>query len=766
MGTRSRLSLAWLFLCATAACGDDSDGGAEFDPDAIVIDDVSDELALGFDLGVGDGTDDGDGDAVDLRVDSVQDPDAETDPDASLDAMDDADRPGLPDAELDADARDDADATELCSARRGGMTLLSPADGAEVCGRVPLFAQLPDDSSGLTVEFRVADVTVAEDDEAPYEGEWDTRGLAPGQYAVTARALDGVRDVGSDCVTVTVTASVDCDNPPTLRITAPDPDAFVRGRLDVAAAATDDFGVTEVQFFVDRGLISDDNSVPFSALLNTGTFDDGEHELSAVAHDTAGQTARDAFTITIDNTPPAVAITAPERGEMVAESVRVEAEVSDALGVRTVRLRLDERDEIALAGPPYAFDLGVASLESGIHRVTVTARDVAGNLGEDTRQFVVDRPPSVEIVAPADGAELDAPVPIEVDASDDLGLPVVVLYVDGEPEATRDGSGAFAWNPPFEARDYLLEVLATDSRGQTAGDAVTVALDRPLTLFVSLCGDGVCVPLEDGLAVSGEVAFLVEAEDDEGALAIASLFVDSVRERRDFAAPFELVWNTSELDPGEYAIEIRGRSTRDEVASLFYTLEVVEEGGCTSLLCDCEGIPTVVNPGEFCFSDDQCIDGACVVSDILFGTCQQLCSPGFCVAEVCGTGICIPRLDSVTGEPLTFPDGRPQGTCIAATDPDPPTGDWDACAEGIDSCASDSDCFTLRDTRAMCFPQCDLFGDCPSREGFAGECLVTNDAGSATHCVITCEIAGFPLGCPTGMSCTAVTDDVNVCVWP
>ncbi len=94
------------------------------------------------------------------------------------------------------------------------------------------------------------------------------------------------------------------DNPPTVNVTDPAEGATVSGSsVLVAATATDDNGVTQVEFFVDGSSIGVDTTAPYSVSWDSTTVPDGARVVSATATDTIGQTASDSNNITVDNVP-------------------------------------------------------------------------------------------------------------------------------------------------------------------------------------------------------------------------------------------------------------------------------------------------------------------------------------------------------------------------------------------------------------------------------------------------------------------------------
>lgn len=90
---------------------------------------------------------------------------------------------------------------------------------------------------------------------------------------------------------------------PSTSITAPSNGATVSGTTTVSASATDDTGVTRVEFFLDGALASSDTTSPYSFDWNTTTAANGAHSLSTKAYDAAGNTGTSAtVSVTVSNT--------------------------------------------------------------------------------------------------------------------------------------------------------------------------------------------------------------------------------------------------------------------------------------------------------------------------------------------------------------------------------------------------------------------------------------------------------------------------------
>ena len=76
--------------------------------------------------------------------------------------------------------------------------------------------------------------------------------------------------------------------PPTTSVTSPGSGATVSGVITVAATASDNFGVTRVEFYLDGVLSATDTSAPYQWSWDTRTAADGSHTLFTEAFDAAG----------------------------------------------------------------------------------------------------------------------------------------------------------------------------------------------------------------------------------------------------------------------------------------------------------------------------------------------------------------------------------------------------------------------------------------------------------------------------------------------
>ena len=193
-------------------------------------------------------------------------------------------------------------------------SITSPSNGATVSGTTTVSASASDNVAVTSVEFYVDGALAATDTTAPYSFSWNTTAVADGSHSLSSKAYDGAGNSGSSAsVSVTVDNSIPADTTnPTTAITSPSNGATVSGTTTVSASASDNVGVTKVEFYVDGALAATDTSSPYSFSWNTTAATNGAHSLSSKAYDAAGNIGSSAsVSVTVNNqagdtTPPVI----------------------------------------------------------------------------------------------------------------------------------------------------------------------------------------------------------------------------------------------------------------------------------------------------------------------------------------------------------------------------------------------------------------------------------------------------------------------------
>jgi hypothetical protein len=390
-------------------------------------------------------------------------------------AVDAAANASLPSAQASAVVTADASAPTV--------SISSPNGGSRVAGTTTITAAASDDVGVESVQFRVDGANLgAADTTSPYSASWSTAGVSNGTHTLSAVARDAA---GNTTTSATVTVTVD-NSSPTAALTAPAAGSLLSGTTTLTANASDNDGVESVQFRVDGANVgAPDTASPYSIPWDTSGVLNGSHTLSAVARDAAGNaTASANVTVTVDNTAPTVAITAPANGATISGTTTVTASASDNVAVQSVAFVVDGVTVSTDTTSPYSFSAATSGLSDGTHTLSAVARDTAGNSRTSATVTVTvdNNAPSVSVGSPANGATVSGTTTVTAAATDSVGVQSVQFRVDGANVGAADTTSpySFSWNTTSVSDGtHRLSAVARDAAGNTRTSSdVTVTVDN------------------------------------------------------------------------------------------------------------------------------------------------------------------------------------------------------------------------------------------------------------------------------------------------
>lgn len=279
--------------------------------------------------------------------------------------------------------------------------------------------------------------------------------------------------------------------PPTASVTAPSAGATVSGAVTVTAVATDNIGVTGVQFKLDGANLGGiDTTSPYSVSWDTTAAPNGAHTITAVASDAAANsTTATPVGVTVDNnvadtTPPVIsalaASTITRNGAIITWTTN-EASTSQAdYGPTTAYGSSTPLD------PPRvtAHSINITGLASDTeYHVRVRSADAAGNTA--TSGNLTLRTVGLfgcNITAPANGATVSATVTLTAATLNAVGGATVQFTVDGVNVGAPDGTAPYSvtWDSSTAAAGpHTVAAVATDGSGATINASpVTVTVDN------------------------------------------------------------------------------------------------------------------------------------------------------------------------------------------------------------------------------------------------------------------------------------------------
>ena len=321
------------------------------------------------------------------------------------------------------------------------------------------------------VDFYVDAGFIGNDNTSPFS--FIVSGATAGAHTLKVVAWDSNGNSATSSV-VNVTAA---NLPPSVTVTNPANASLilVGSSVSIGASATDDGTVTNVDFYVDGGLVGSDNTSPYAALW---TATAGAHALTAVAFDNDGASKTSAV-VNVTGTLPTVSITSPTNTQTVSiYNYTINANATVNPGTIT---NVDFFVDAALVGndttSPFSYVVSGAS--AGAHTLQAVARDSNGNAVTSSVVNVVaaNLPPSVSVTNPTAGSVflVGASVSLGASATDDGTVTNVNFYVDGALSGS-DNTSPYAVNWTATAGIHALTAVAQDDAGLSTTSAVVSVL--------------------------------------------------------------------------------------------------------------------------------------------------------------------------------------------------------------------------------------------------------------------------------------------------
>jgi hypothetical protein len=166
---------------------------------------------------------------------------------------------------------------------------------------ITFFATASDDVGVTKVEFYVDDILKGTDDSSPYDQALDSKTLVNGSHILVAKAYDAEGNMGTSTPVTFIINNQGVDPPPVISVS----ESGISGTITFSATATDNIGVTKVEFYVDKTLKGTDTTSPYSMALDSLTLAEGSHSLTGKAYDTVGNMSTSpAVTFTVNNLEP------------------------------------------------------------------------------------------------------------------------------------------------------------------------------------------------------------------------------------------------------------------------------------------------------------------------------------------------------------------------------------------------------------------------------------------------------------------------------
>jgi chitodextrinase len=373
------------------------------------------------------------------------------------------------------------------------ISIISPIAGTTVSDSVYIITSNSDDVGITKTELLVDNQLEVTDIIYPYALKIDTNNLTNGNHSFVVKACDWAGNIGtSGSVTFNVNnenTTPDTQNP-VVTITAPANGATVSNTVTITATATDNVGVTKVEFYVAGDLKSTDTASPYLYSWDTTTVSNGSRSLQAKAYDAANNNNTDEISITVangDSTPPSaptnLTATAASSSE-VNLSWTASTDNVDVTGYWVVR------DGVTIANTTNTGFSDTSVSPNTTYSYQVIAYDAAGNNSGPSNTATVTTPQEPDTQPPSAPTNLTATAASSTQinlswnaSTDNVSIAGYEVYRGGSKivAVTTTSYGDTGLNP---STTYSYYVKAKDAAGNTSAASNTASAktqDEPTT---------------------------------------------------------------------------------------------------------------------------------------------------------------------------------------------------------------------------------------------------------------------------------------------
>lgn len=362
-------------------------------------------------------------------------------------------------------------------------------------------------------------------------------------------------------VTYTLSSAPPPDTtPPTISLTGPANNATVSGSVTVTATASDNVGVTSVQFKLDgANLGAPVTNPPYQVSWNTIGISNGTHTLSAIASDAAGNQGTAAIvTVTVNN------VVAPAITSALSASATVGSPFSYTI------TGSNNPTSYSATGLPSGLSINTSTglisgspASAGTSNIVIGATN-SGGTGTATLVLTVSnaidtQPPSIPQNL-ALTAKTTSTISLSWNAStDNFAVAGYKIYRCTGSSCTpiqiaSTTKTAFTDTNLSPATTYTYTVSAYDAAGNNSAQSAALNVT---TLFVDTTPPTATVTSPaNNATVSGSVTVDTTATDNVGVVKV-ELYLDGALEASTTTAPYDFPLNTALLSNGSHILETK-----------------------------------------------------------------------------------------------------------------------------------------------------------------------------------------------------------------
>jgi subtilisin family serine protease len=258
--------------------------------------------------------------------------------------------------------------------------IVNPVDGAYVKQSINVDVAVEDNYAATRVDLFIDGKFYTSDYSSPFQLYWYTPYIVDGPHTIAATVYDKAGNMGSStAVTVIVDNAL-----PTASLANPVSYTDVSGVVTAAVNAGDNYGIKQVEFYVDNVLAGTDTTAPYTYDWDTSKYAHSTyHNMRSRVYDFAGnQRQIDVYNLRVlDIKAPSISITGPFDGGTVQrnKTTTISAMASDVSGIAWVEFYVNNALVCSDPSVSYTCAWKVPPKRNAWYTITTKAYDTAGN---------------------------------------------------------------------------------------------------------------------------------------------------------------------------------------------------------------------------------------------------------------------------------------------------------------------------------------------------------------------------------------------------
>lgn len=352
------------------------------------------------------------------------------------------------------------------------VSVIGPTSGSTLGQSTTVLVSATDNVGVVKVEYYLDGVLQSTATSLPYNFSWNTLTSANGSHTLTAKAYDAAGNVGQSAgVAVTVFNDTVA---PTVAIASPSAGSTLSQTATVQISASDNVGVTKVEYYLNGILQGTATASPYSFTWNTLTAVNGSYTLTAKAYDAAGNVGSSTpVTVSVFNDLQAPAVgsfTLPANAN--STTVAVSALVaSDNVGVTGYLITESATAPSAAAtGWKASAPTSFSFAGTGLRTAYAWAKDAAGNVSSaKSASVLIDT--TLPTIKSMSLSRSSGTVNVKASATDNVGVTRFQLYLDGVLKV-EVASGSLSSTLTVSSGSHTATVKAYDAAGNTRSQSV------------------------------------------------------------------------------------------------------------------------------------------------------------------------------------------------------------------------------------------------------------------------------------------------------